>query len=212
MGANHEARRSLDGAGPAEALSPESLWRRCSHRGLTGPDGVLLVDVAEALTDVGQPTLAAWPYNPALGPGTEEPPAAAGPEPWNTARFEEIVLAHDGVEDVLEARLAGGFPVVLVVELTDEFDQPGADGQIAVPNIRAPAGDYHAVLVVGVAPRAGGRDLLIRNSWGEGWGAGGYAWLPLAYLEAFAVQAGVVDSQAGVVDFRALPTTPPVSP
>ncbi|MEW5705145.1 MAG: hypothetical protein AB1781_11265 [Pseudomonadota bacterium] len=38
----------------------------------------------------------------------------------------------------------------------------------------------------------GDRHLLIRNSWGDGWGLGGYAWLPVAYLESFAVQAGLV--------------------
>jgi hypothetical protein len=194
VGANHEARRSQDGD-RVEALSPESLWRRCTQLGLTGPDGVLLVDVADALTAVGQPSLALWPYNLQLGPGTEEPPAAVGPEPWLTARFEELDLAHDGVEDDLEARVAGGSAVVLVIELTDELDQPGPNGQIDLPNLRAPAGDYHAVVVVGAATRNNDRYLMIRNSWGEGWGAGGYAWLPVAYLESFAVQAGVVDLQ-----------------
>lgn len=192
MGANHEAVRSLGGA-PVEALCPESLWRRCTQSGQTGPDGVLLDDVADALAAVGQPSLAVWPYNPALGPGTEEPPAIAGREPWHMARFEELVLVHDRIEDDLEARLSAGAPVVLVVELTDEFDAPDADGHVALPSLRAPVGDYHAVLVVGAATLPDGRCLLIRNSWGEGWGAGGYAWLPVAYLEAFAVQAGVVD-------------------
>lgn len=195
IGSNHEARRSHDGAA-VEALSPESLWRRCTQRGLTGPNGVLLLDVAEALIVVGQPPLATWPYNPALGPGSEDPPTAAGPEPWHTAQFEEVVLAHDGLEDDVETRLASRSPVVLVIELTDEFDQPGSDGQIDVPSIRAPAGDYHAILAVGAATRPNGRNLLIRNSWGDTWGAGGYAWLPVAYLEAFAVQAGYVDLRA----------------
>ncbi len=84
--------------------------------------------------------------------------------------------------------------MVLIIEVTDEFDQPGADGQIEVPNITAPAGDYHAVLVVGAATRATyGRCLLVRNSWGDWWGAGGYGWLPMAYLEAFAGEAGTVE-------------------
>lgn len=199
MGTNHEASR-WQADEPIEALSPESLWRWCTHNGLTSPDGVLLTDVADALTAVGQPLLAIWPYNAGLGSGTEEPPTAVGPEPWHTAQFVQIGLAHDGVEVDLEARLAAGSTVVLILEMTDELDNPGVDGRIDVPNLRAPAGDYHAVLVVGSETRNNVRYLLIRNSWGEGWGAGGYAWLPVAYLQAFAVQAGTVD--------RPTPVTP----
>lgn len=191
MGASHEARRALDGAG-LEPLTPESLWRRCTQLGQTGPDGVTLLDVADALTAVGQPALASWPYNGALGVGTEEPPTAVGPEPWMTAPFAEVPLAHDGVEDGLEAELAADTAIVLVVEVTDEFEYPGLNGRIGVPSIRAPVGGYHAVLVVGAADLPGGRHLLIRNSWGDSWGLGGYAWLPVEYLENFAVQAGVV--------------------
>jgi hypothetical protein len=196
MGANHEAGRALDGAA-VEALAPESLWRRCSQLGQTGPDGVLLHDVADAIGVVGQPSLALWPYNAGLGPGTEEPPPAAGPGPWLTAGFAELQLAHDGVEDDVEAELARGSAVVLVIEMTDEFEDPEPDGRIRVPNLRAPAGDYHAVLVVGADDVSGNRHLLIRNSWGVGWGSGGYGWLPVAYLEAFAVQAGAVRVTSG---------------
>lgn len=191
MSAGHEAGRALNGA-RVEPLAPEPLWRRCTQLGQTGPDGVLLLDVADALGLVGQPSLALWPYNAGLGHGTEEPPPAVGPEPWLTAGFAGLKLAHDGVEDEIEAELGRGSAVVLVVELTHEFEYPEPDGRIRLPSLRSPAGDYHAVLVVGAADVSGSRHLLIRNSWGDGWGLGGHAWLPLAYLEAFAVQAGAV--------------------
>ena len=68
-------------------------------------------------------------------------------------------------------------------------------GEIVVPALTAPLGDYHAVLAVGVATNAAAtsRRLLIRNSWGPGWGANGHAWLPYDYLIAHAVDAAAVD-------------------
>jgi hypothetical protein len=191
----------------AAVMSPEAIWWHCSQLGQVSADGMQLEHGGKALAGTGQPPLAAWPWNPLLGAGTEDPPAAAGRPPWRTATVTPLPLAHDGVEDDLEDALAAGQPAVLVVEVTDDFEDPDSAGVIATPDIRSSAGDYHAVLVVGasshikpspqrVAKPASAvtqRHLLIRNSWGEFWGAGGYGWLPIDYLIAFAVQALTVD-------------------
>ena len=185
-----ENRRPPAGRG---AMAPEAIWWHCSSRGRTFPGGMLLEDGAVALGDVGQPRLSDWPWNPALGVGTENPPTAVGSPPWHRAEVEEIDLAHDGIEGGIEDALAAGHPVILIVELSTEFDDAAPDGSIDVPDIRSPMGDYHAVLVVGARTHhQSGRRLLIRNSWGTGWGANGYGWLPLDYLVAHAGQAAVV--------------------
>jgi hypothetical protein len=192
VGAGHEAALAPR-ANLITALAPEALWWRCTHLGQTSASGVRFRDLGTALVDSGQPDLSEWPYNPMLGAGTEEPPPSLAPPPWKTAIIRDVVLAHDRQEGEIEAYLAAGSPVVVVIELTQEFDVPGVGGLIAIPGIRAPAGDYHAVLIVGAATHpTEGRCFLIRNSWGPGWGAGGYAWLPVGYLEGFATQAGVV--------------------
>jgi hypothetical protein len=104
-------------------------------------------------------------------------------------------LAHDGIESILDDAIAIGIPVVLVLELTRQFEHPTAQGEIALPPLTSPVSDYHAVLAVGAATSTDGtsRRLLIRNTWGQGWGAKGYGWLPLDYLISFAVQAAVLD-------------------
>jgi hypothetical protein len=155
--------------------------------------GVLFEHVAAALSDAGQPGLEDWPYNQGLGAGTEDPPEGVGPPPWQTIDAEHFELAHDGVESEVEGLLDERRLIVLIIEVTAEFEEPDEDDHIVIPDLRAPAGDYHAVVAAGVATHDGhGRCLLIRNSWGTGWGASGYAWMPLEYLETFAVQAGVV--------------------
>ena len=183
-----------DAARPRTGKAPEAFWWRCTHLRQVSGQGMILHHAGSALASTGQPDLSDWPWNPALGVGTEDPPPGCGSPPWDTTTVVEIPLAHDGAEDLLEDALAAGFPVVLLVEVTDEFEDAGPDGSIDVPDIRAPAGDYHAVLVVGAATRQTGRHLLIRNSWGPAWGAGGYGWLPLDYLIANAVQAALVST------------------
>lgn len=186
----HEA-ATASSADPA--MAPEAIWWRASTLAQVSAGGMLLEHAGAALTASGQPSLKDWPWNPSLGVATEPPPAAAGAPPWRTATLAALTLAHDGAEDELEEALAAGSPVVLVIEVTTEFESATPDGLIDVPDIRSPAGDYHAVLVVGATTTLDrGRLLLIRNSWSEYWGAGGYGWLPVDYLIAHAVQAAIV--------------------
>lgn len=192
VAAGHEAARTMAGAAP-QPLAPESIWWHAIQHGNATELGLRVIDADTALIDVGQPTTAVWPYNERLGILTEDPPADAGSPPWHIGSVPLLPLAHDGVENDLEDLLAAGIPVLLLVEVTDQFCYPDDDGYVAAPDLRAPLGDYHAVLCVGAAthPKRG-RLLLIRNSWGPAWGAGGYCWLPLTYLIAHTPQAAFI--------------------
>lgn len=194
----HEGTRSHAGRTAPKALAPESLWGHCVRSGIATPRGTTLKAIGSALSVEGQPRLTVWPYNPKIGLATEVPPTAALADDWYTARLVNLPLAHDGIEMLIEDALGAGLPVVLVVEITTEFEHPTDAGEISVPSITAPAGDYHSIVALGAAtdPDYPVRRLLVRNSWGRRWGAGGYGWLPLEYLRAFAVQAAVIDDQS----------------
>jgi C1A family cysteine protease len=85
--------------------------------------------------------------------------------------------------DQIIAALGQGRPIVLGLVITDAFWRPDVSGRI--PDLSPDterAG--HAVLAVGHGTNADGTpSLLIRNSWGVGWGLGGHAWLSRTYVE-----------------------------
>jgi hypothetical protein len=176
---------------PVEHYAPEAIWWYCTQQGWAGANGLTIPNVMAAVADSGQPFLSAWPYDATLGDGTEDPPAAAeAARPWDRAEFRRLALAHDGVEAGLEATLASGYPVLLGVQVTNEFYSPDAQGRIEVPASRSRGLGGHAITAVGAATLPGwGRHVLIKNSWGEGWGAGGYAFLPFDYLRNYAIDA-----------------------
>ena len=130
----------------------------------------------EALALEGQPVETAWPYSATdVVPWT--PPAIASP--MLRAQLSVGALSYPEIVAMLDR----GRPVVLGLVVTDAFYRPDAAGLVEV---RTPDPDRagHAVLAVGYSGKsASDAALLIRNSWGAGWGSGGYGWLTKAYVE-----------------------------
>jgi len=191
ISACHEAVTAhRDGAEP-DNYAPEAIWWWSLPRGKAGANGMYVADVMEAVGQGGQPPLSTWPYNASLGDGTEDPPPAAeAARPWDTATLERVAIAGDGVEQAIEDVLAAGYPILLGVAVTQGFMSPGAGGRVDAPRPNSYIYGGHAITVVGAVTLPGyGRHLFIKNSWGPGWGAGGYAYVPLAYLAYFGIDA-----------------------
>ena len=184
--AAHEALRAQILSAAPEGLAPEPLWRHCVQTGAADATGTTVAAAAQALAGPGQPLLSEWPFRHDLGVRTEAQPATVGAPPWHIAVVAEHTLARDGMETAMENALAAGRPAVLVLEVTREFRNAPSNGEVALAPLNTPLGEGHAVLVVGAATHATrGRQLLVRNSWGPRWGAGGFGWLPLTWVAAF---------------------------
>ena len=170
----HAARRR-----PWAELSCEYAFFHGTKRQGTGPDtGVHLRHMLDAIEQEGQPLEAAWPYLPAV-PST---PAAWAPPQDPGELFRARGVRRGGSLTEIRAAIDAGEPTVVILSLSDAF-YFGADSDGVIDSNENPdVTRVHAVMAVGYGTRGSASVVLIRNSWGTGWGVAGHAWLTGRYL------------------------------
>jgi Papain family cysteine protease len=155
-------------ANPDEYLSIEYLHYHAVARtpGKNPAAGTSMAAAAAALAEEGQPLETAWPYS-AIQVDPWVPPAI-------TSTIHKTTLPGKlGFDDIV-AELDQGRSMILGLVITDAFFRPDVKGRVADHRPDIELGG-HAVLAVGHGRGHDGTNLmLIRNSWGEGWGVGGY--------------------------------------
>ena len=119
-----------------------------------------------------------WPYD--IAKFTERPLAAA----FKDAPLGKA-LQYQRVPQVLNQMkgcLASGYPFVFGFTVYESFesDQVAKTGVAPMPAANEQVLGGHAVLAVGYDDSS--QRFIMRNSWGPGWGTGGYFTLPYAYL------------------------------
>ncbi|MBS1892553.1 MAG: C1 family peptidase [Actinobacteria bacterium] len=187
--AAHEVAIRNDNDSPGEQLGEELLHWRSKQIDSDGGEGASPTAVSQALEDPGQSAGDLWPYDPDRDQGspTYKPPASAlDPERMRRAVLSEIPAELESIR----GQLCRGTAVILGLTLWRSFFKP-RDGEIDSP---APfdllPGALHAVTVVGF--RLDDQSLLIRNSWGRGWGLDGHARIQSSALAEAAVGAWIV--------------------
>ena len=88
---------------------------------------------------------------------------------------------NDGDVNAVKNALASGFPVVMGFTVYDsfEYDINNNTGMMPYPNIASEQVlGGHAVTIVGYNDNLNGGRFIVRNSWGTGWGDGGYFYMP----------------------------------
>ena len=140
--------------------------------------GAQIRDGIKSVGSIGAPPETDWQYD--ISKFAEKPPQKA----FNDAPLGRA-LQYQRVPQVLNQMkgcLAAGYPFVYGFTVYESFESPQV-AQTGVAPMPAPSERVlggHAVVAVGYDD--GSQRFLSRNSWGPGWGMGGYFTIPYAYL------------------------------
>jgi len=163
----------------------------------TGDTGAFLRSTMQALTLFGVPPEEYWPYKEAAF--EQEPTAfcysfAANYRAITYYRLDGAGMPAAELLARIKTGLGAGLPSMFGFTVYQSYIQAqGNGGKLPFPARGEKPTGGHAVMAVGYDDslaiknlNAGGPQtkgaLMIRNSWGTGWGDGGYGWLPYDYV------------------------------
>ena len=119
------------------------------------------------------------------------------------ATFTQVVYLDDPDSGDIQEHLAAGQDVIVSLELPTTFAPKGGAGARYVPHWKEEDPDGgHALVLTGYARLGKATYFLMHNSWGTGWGDGGYAWIHETTLTTHLREALVVDAEPTLADSK----------
>lgn len=164
----------------------------------TGDTGAFLRTTMEAMVLFGLPPEEYWPYvvsNFDIEPSAFLYSFGQSYQALNYYRLDPPGIARSALLQSIKTNLASGLPAMFGFTVYSSYTQASAANKGAIPY--PVAGEKivggHAIMAVGYSDTLQIKNastgavattgaLLIRNSWGTGWGDAGYGWLPYAYV------------------------------
>jgi len=163
--------------------------------GWKGDTGAYLRTAMEALVMFGAPPERYWPYDgktAATNTKLDQEPSAflyalgAHYSAIKYFRLDPAGATPAQVLDSIKQYVAAGFPSMFGFPVYSEYDTPLAGAKVAFPAKGSKYRGGHANVCAGYDDNlmigADKGAILVRNSWGPGWGDGGYAWLSYRYV------------------------------
>jgi len=140
-------------------------------------EGTFIRSCFEVLNRFGIPEESVWPYDQAkvfVSPSLIAQRAALGHKIHSYYRIK--TMGQERLDEIVAA-LRSFRPVVFGTLIDKNFPYVHGQGTVIGPPKGATIGG-HAMLVVGFI----GGNFLVKNSWGKGWGDGGYVLLSPEYM------------------------------
>ena len=136
--------------------------------------GANMIDGMTVLANRGNATDESWPYK--ISFFKQQPPAAADDTAaeWKIKNYTNLATLED-----VKTAIASGKPVAFGFMVYRNFMRIGPNGVMPMPTGNPIGG--HAVLAVGYDDAK--QQLIVRNSWGAGWGDKGYFYMPYEFAK-----------------------------
>jgi C1A family cysteine protease len=163
---------------------------------LTGDTGATIRSTMGSLALFGVPPEDYWQY--VVADFDKEPPAfcyafAQNYQAISYYRLDPPGTAKNVLLNRIKTNLAASLPSMFGFTVYSSYTQAAKTGKIPYPTPGEEIAGGHAIVAVGyddgmkiknTSPGAAETKgaLLIRNSWGTGWGSDGYGWLPYEYV------------------------------
>lgn len=166
-----------------KAVTPSRLFIYYNERMMAGypikeDTGATLRDGIKAVVKYGICAEKLWPYN--IAKFANKPTKKA----YSTAKLD-LVTKYQRVQQTLPAlklALYQSNPVVFGFTVYESFEGEAVakTGIVPMPGMSEQSLGGHAVTLCGYDDAK--HAFLVRNSWGQEWGDGGYFWMPYAYV------------------------------
>jgi len=150
-----------------------------NNKGVIQDKGSAILYCVEGIKQYGVCSEETWSFN--LKQVNDEPDEDAYDEGQYFQIEGEEIIKPD--LDSFRSALADGYPIIFAVKTYKTFDSHRKPGLVPQPSdTEAGRGNHglHAMLCVGYSDKD--RVFIVRNSWGEKWGDGGYCYMPYDYV------------------------------